>query len=309
MKKFMTLASAKEALKTDKVFETTTSFGVNAFGKYSPNITFILPKEWEVGPARFRGRSLDLTPHSPMTYRKSSEVKSMVDDINVDFDGEPEVLFGDFWLSKKGGACFRPKSALIAQHMLVRVGWGGAFTRTRGWTNNRRTPEELGAAYFRRACSNGGGTGYDYWILPVGFLNVIHDEEIDGDVQPTTPDFAERAKSIRKQFSVLEKAGTEVRERFCAEKARVEEESRTSRAALLPRLEHIMLRVSELPPKPFYSFFSEKEMALGELYFSMGWGDMPYSEENVFEAERRFVDYEGIIPQSSLESLRERWGQ
>lgn len=89
-----TLAEVKEILRTDKIHEVSTAFLVNDFGKYRPNITFVIPKEFE---------------GSPITYRSDEPTKQMLANMNIGFGGEISVLFGDYWKSQKGGACFRPK--------------------------------------------------------------------------------------------------------------------------------------------------------------------------------------------------------
>lgn len=48
MKKTMTLAEAKVYYDEERCFETETGFLVNDFGKYRPNITFIVPKTYDL---------------------------------------------------------------------------------------------------------------------------------------------------------------------------------------------------------------------------------------------------------------------
>ena len=63
----------------------------------------------------------------------------------------------------------------------MRIDWGGAFNRTRGLDKDtvNSIPEIL---YYHKASSNGGGTGYDYLVVPVGFSKSLYDEEFDGEI-------------------------------------------------------------------------------------------------------------------------------
>lgn len=158
----MSLEEAKKNYESEKIFPIRNGrcFLVNMFGKYKPNMSFIIPVEHYV--------DRDNEPVSFLKYEEAD--KTLVDALAIDFNGNgsPEVLFGDFWRSKKGGACFAPKSPKQAQHVLVRVNWGGAFSKCRG----QYEKEDGGglsylAQYFRRAKSNGGGQGYDYYVFPL----------------------------------------------------------------------------------------------------------------------------------------------
>lgn len=73
--------------------------------------------------------------------------------------GNIEVIYGDFFISKKGTKCFEIKDKKNAKHILISDEWGGAFNSYRG----RTLPEN--GLYFKRARSNGGGAGVDYAIF------------------------------------------------------------------------------------------------------------------------------------------------
>lgn len=88
-------------------------------------------------------------------------------------DGDFEVVYGFFYKSKKGTDCFKVMPKSVAPHMLVRDNWGGPFVKYRGYTL-----EEDKALYYRRASSNGGGSGYDYAVYDKGFTNKISEEDI-----------------------------------------------------------------------------------------------------------------------------------
>ena len=225
MKITMTLAEVKAYFDEERCFETETGFLVNYFGKYRPNITFIVPKVYDLDK---NGK-----PINPLHYVEDREV---TDNMNLDFDGSASFIFGDFWRSKKGSACFRPKSPMKAKHLLIRVDWGGCFNSHRGnYSDDIRGID--GVLYFRRASSNGGGSGYDYWVLPVGYTRVIHDEEVDGKAQGDHAAlFEQRAKAYRKKHADLKKNAVEEAEAYLKENASSEEASRNDRERFVPRL-------------------------------------------------------------------------
>lgn len=278
-----TIVSTKQVAKSlvavkakygEKVVETATSFVVNDHGKYRPNITFVLPKD-------FSG--------DPLKYRADDPSRKMIAAMGVDFGTGEEVveaLFGDFWLSKAGKPHFRPKSPQVATHVLVRADWGAGAggSRTRG-----RWQALPGAAYFRRASSNGGGTGYDYHVLPIGYYVVVSDEELDGDAV-VTADFAARAKAVRSSFAAFSRTQADKAAADAEAKAAVEDASRQAKATLIPRLVTCQRRLEQLRVSdPNTSYF---ELTLGEVMFVFGWGDKLYTEANVAEVERNISNWE-----------------
>lgn len=123
---------------------------INRYGKYMPQMSFLLNKEnccirWE-----------DADPS-----------------LNIDWDGDPLQLRGDYWVSKKGTHCFRPSNE--GKHILVSVDWGGCFISTRG--TEYFTTEAL-ALYAHRASSNGGGAGYNFYVFPYGYHREVSIEDI-----------------------------------------------------------------------------------------------------------------------------------
>ena len=259
-----TLAEVKTALRADKVFETTTSFGVNDFGKYRPNITFIISKDFD---------------GNPLAYRSDAPTREMTRDMNIDLDGEVGVLFGDFWKSQKGGACFRPKPIANAQHVLMQVGWGGAFSRTRGVRS-----DVAGAVYYRCAASNGGGAGNDYLVVPVGFYRALRDAEIDGDAATTAPNFAERAKAIREKFAQYDREQAEKASAEARAKAQAEAASKAAKeAGLGARLDAVNIRLTAL---------GRELVEQGEVSFKWSWQNQHYSEQAVANVERHVTGIE-----------------
>lgn len=268
----------------EKVIETGTSFVVNAYGKYQPNISFVLAKD-------FGG--------DPLKYRSDVPTREMIAGMGLGFgtsESGVSVLFGDFWSSKAGKPHFRPKSPQVATHVIVRADWGGFnHPRTRGsWS----APE--GAAYFRRASSNGGGTGYDYYVLPVGYYLVVRDEELDGDAVVTV-DFTERAKAVRASFATFDKS--EADKSAAAAKAKTEAEVASREAkqnGLGARLEAAQVRLDALKSSNPGTSYSKLER--GESYFVFGWGEKLYTEANVTEVERNVAYWE----EQAVEKLRKQ---
>lgn len=257
-----TLADVKSFFKTEKVVETATSFVVNDFGKYRPNISFVLNKD-------FGG--------DPLRYRHDQPTAEMVAGLGVDFgalEAHVAVLFGDFWLSKAGKPHFRPKPLQAATHMLLRAGWHGFGSGRKG--------KAEGFTYFRRAASNGGGTGYDYYVVPVGYHVVACDEELDGD-SVVTPDFSARARQVRASFSAFDRAQVDKAAAEAKAKAEAEAASRAAKADLMPRLVAVQVRLDALRSGDPGTSYDKLE--LGDTYLIFGWGDKFYTEENVRRVE------------------------
>lgn len=165
-KKKVTLEEAKDILGTDKIFYNGNSkFNVVDAGKYHSGITIEIPQAWTVN----KKRKLE----SPISYKSAKE---LTDGMNVDFDGDASILLGRYRLSKNGRPVFELTRPTKAKDTLVKVSWGGAFNRTRG--QDKDYAEEVGASFFTRRSSNGGGAGNDYWILPVDFVKDMDSRDV-----------------------------------------------------------------------------------------------------------------------------------
>lgn len=269
MKKILTLAEVK-AIYGDAVFETETAFGVNVFGKYKPNVTFIVTKEFGLGR---NGEPVD-----PMEYVSDREV---TDNMNIGWGGSAEFIFGDYWVSRKGGACFRPQNPMFAKHLLVCVSWGGCFNPTRG--ASKEYADGIGALYFRSASSNGFGSGNDYWVLPVGFTNIRKDDEIDGDAPVTDRSklFAERAKAYREKHASIFAETAKANDLSLREKVAAETESRQLRCNFLLRMEAVKTKVDALCERGIHM----EEVTIGDVYFKHSLSSYLYTEENVSRFE------------------------
>ena len=112
------------------------------YGKYGPNLLLI--------------------SDIPVDFKKEIYGK----DINLDMYGTLKVLYGKFFTTKNGKNAFEVMSKEKAPHMLLQDDWGGAWSKYRGGVL-----ELSDALYYRRASSNGDGTGYDYAVLPKGWKN------------------------------------------------------------------------------------------------------------------------------------------
>ena len=127
------------------------------YGKYLPNLIIISKEELST---YWRG---DLA-------LPKEEADKILRDLNIPFDGKPFVIRGQYRKNAKGNEIF---DTTRSGHILLAVDWGGAFTKTRGIDNDKVE----GHLYYRRASSNGGGTGWDYMILPEGFSMKLSEDD------------------------------------------------------------------------------------------------------------------------------------
>lgn len=123
-------------------------FLINSYWKYKPNLSFItrVPK---------------------LSFESVSSK-----DLNFD-EWDFDVIYWEFFVSKKWTKCFRVLPKEKAKHILIRDNWWGAFNKYR-W----RTLPEDGAVYYRRASSNGGWSGYDYGVYEKDFKNTLSEDDI-----------------------------------------------------------------------------------------------------------------------------------
>ncbi len=183
-KRKMTLEEAKDVLDSDKVFYNgNRKFNVLDVGKYNSGITIEIPQEWTVSKRR--------KPENPIKYITLNE---LTDGMNIDFDGAASVLLGKYRLSKNGRPVFELTKPTEAKDVLVRVGWGGAFNKTRGQSSGYA--KAVGASFFTRRSSNGGGYGNDYWILPVNFVNDMEPRDVSEIMKRVEKEEAERIAEI-----------------------------------------------------------------------------------------------------------------
>lgn len=279
MKKALRLAEVKDLFKSELVFETRDCFLVKQFGKYLPNLVFVLSKEFSLDK--------DGKPVSPVKFVRDINV---TDNLNLVFNGDPKIIFGDYWISRKGSRCFRPKNPLNAKHLLVKVAWGGA-DETHGSRGNY--PEDVPARvlYFRHARSNAGGMGYDYWVVPVDYhASYLGAEEYDSSVE--TADTASVSKEVaaenRRRHADLLRAQEVEADRLYRVKLDAEAASRRQREEFLPQLQEIDRGLAELSqPQPSGRVYCQPRIEFGETTFSIGACDQPryYCQEELAKAQ------------------------
>lgn len=141
-----------------------TKFTLPLYGKYNPGMTIEFSTTF-IRTFKEDGYQVDTQYLCPYEYIKCPE---LTDGMNMDWNADVKVLFGRFRTSKTGKPVFAITDPIEAHDVLVRADWGGAFSSTRG--QYREYEGAKAATYFHRASSNGGGTGYDYYVLPVDFI-------------------------------------------------------------------------------------------------------------------------------------------
>lgn len=157
-KKKVTLTEAKEILESEKVFYNgENKFNVVDAGKYSSGVTIVVPQEWKIGAGK--------RAESPIKYE---EIRELTAEMNIDFNGDESVLLGEYRVSKNGKPVFELTKPTKARDVMIKINWGGSFNSTSGL--GREEAKEIGAKFFKRSSSNGGGLGRDYLVLPVGFV-------------------------------------------------------------------------------------------------------------------------------------------
>lgn len=203
-KKKVTLEEAKEIMGTDKIFYNGNSkFNIVDVGKYNSGITIEVPQEWTIDERR--------NPEGPIRYVVAN---ALTGGMNIDFDGDASILLGRYRVSKNGRPVFELTQPTKAKDTLVRVTWGGPFNGTRGQSSDYA--KKVGATFFTRRSSNGGGTGNDYWILPVDFVNDIGPRDVSAILANIENDENERVEKIDKKIEQEDAAirkSTENRER------------------------------------------------------------------------------------------------
>lgn len=279
MKKALRLAEVKALFGSELVFETRDCFLVKQFGKYMPNLVFVLSKEFSLDK--------DGKPVSPIKYVRDTDI---TDDLNLVFNGDPKILFGDYWISRKGSRCFRPKSPLEAKHLLVKVSWGGA-DEIHGSRGNYPEDIPAGVLYFRHARSNAGGMGYDYWIIPVDYhASYLGTDEYDSSVEQAGATSANKEVAVRnrRRHADFLQAQEAEADRLYRAKLDAEAASRRRREEFLPQLQEIDQGLAELSqPQPSGRVYCQPRIEFGETTFSIGACDQPryYCQEQVTKAQ------------------------
>ena len=124
------------------------------YNKYAPGIIFLINEE-----------------NCLMEF--DNDLNHLRNPLNINFDGRPEFMYGDFWISKKGSTCFRPNPS--GDFVLIQNSWGGPFEKSRGTEYEEFSGDAL---YCRRTRSNGGGYGINYYIFRSNFTKTVDLDEI-----------------------------------------------------------------------------------------------------------------------------------
>ena len=107
---------------------------IRKYGKYNPGICIVLPPDSPVLPVMVDGSVF----------------------MNIKFDCSIiETIEGEFWISKKGTPCFRPKVLEFEEISKLN-----------------------GCRYSKFAPSHGGGAGYCYYVFPRTYQKTIDIDEI-----------------------------------------------------------------------------------------------------------------------------------
>jgi len=127
---------------------------IRKYGKYNPGICIVLPPDSPVLPVMVDGSVF----------------------MNIKFDCSIiETIEGEFWISKKGTPCFRPK--VLGPDILIETSWGGCFESSRG-SEFEEISKLNGCKYAKFAPSHGGGEGYCYYVFPRTYQKTIDLDEI-----------------------------------------------------------------------------------------------------------------------------------
>ena len=181
-----------------------TKFTLPLYGKYNPGMTIEFSTTF-IRTFKEDGYQVDTQYLCPYEYVKCEQ---LTDGMNMDWDADVKVLFGRFRMSKTGKPVFTITDPIEAHDVLVRADWGGCFSDTRG--QHREYEGAQAATYFRRASSNGGGTGYDYYVLPVDFiLNGPKREDITRILKKASEMMQEEERKYEQQHAAFLKKEAE----------------------------------------------------------------------------------------------------
>lgn len=269
MKRKITLEEAKSKLGNEKIFlGKNNSLTVADFGKYRPGVTFVVPDQWTLDDNKII--------ESPIRWHS---VPELTDNMNIDFDSSNvEVVFGEHWTSKGGNPVFKITEPTKAKQVLICAGWGGAFDSSRGHSKNYAN--EIGADYFRRASSNGGGCGYDYYILPVDFVAFSNENR---DVS-----------EILKKVEQMEDDRVRKNEETILYKEEETKKSIANKAEYEPKILELVNQINETVkdyrPKQITATFGDDSVSVSYWYKSFR-----YSDEIINNLENRLNELKSSV--------------
>ena len=274
MEKKVDLATAKGKLESDTIYlGQNNTLMIADFGKYRPNITFIVPDKW----------TLDSNGKIESPIRFISEAR-LTDNMNIDFNAsKEEVLFGETWKSKNGKQMFKITPPNKAKSVLIRANWGGAFASSRGQSSEYAKNIEVD--YFRIASSNGGGAGYDYYIVPVDF---IAKRDLENGGQNHLKEHAD-VKDLLQELTDKENERVLNNEKKYQEKIEEANRSREGKEKYLPLIKKAVDELNEIEQKYNYA---QTEYVYGEYYINEGrYTQKPYNEETLNKVNADLENY------------------
>lgn len=265
------LETARRILKTDKVFYNVLGkLNYVSTGKYGSGYTIVIPDEWTIG----RNDELEI----PLVYRSC---RKLTDNMNLDFDGDAEVMFGKSRVSQTGKRVFELTDPTKSKEVLVRVKWGGPFCKTRG--QNTVYAEKVGCTAFVSKNSNGGGAGCDYWILPVGFV---------------------RGREARDVSEILQEVENDERKRIAendayrASKQMHLEEIRNNKGRILAAIDPMVQRIREVNNE--FKMTPNEESLQYTIEKKYGCCAYEYSDQVIEKFERLATEQELLAKQRGI---------
>ena len=121
MKKFISLENARKLSKKYPIhlLFKRDLFVCPRFGKYEPDIFFLVPTQWVVGA--------DEKPIHPLSFQWNKVKKEYFEKMNLDVNGKVDcIYFGDF---NDSTGVFVLTDAEESTHIFLRVAWGYHETR------------------------------------------------------------------------------------------------------------------------------------------------------------------------------------
>ena len=296
MKKEISLEDAKKSLESDKVFINYNGdkFTMPQYGKYQPGLTFEFSTKFMVGN----------TEDQYISDLKFRPFKKYTDGMNMDFDGDPQVLFGNFRTSQSGKPVFSITDPKDAKNVMVQVEWGGAFDSTRGQHSD--SEEAKDALYFHRASSNGGGVGRDYYVLDVGHVQGRPDRDVTEYLETMSDTIAQEEASYaqRRREILAEKIKAQEEERKIQENKEIYKKDTLERFDALKQL----IENSSLPKDQgllkeiMEAQIDDDGIKIGGSVFGRNISFGPYGTERVDEfikkisdAEKNYVTYKDAM--------------
>ena len=148
---------------TEVVLLTNGNYLLKHYGKYNSGLGIIVPKD-----------DNHIGPYGDDKCIRIFQSPDRLDKVGFNLgSGTLDSIRGEFFVSKKGTKLFRVDPN--GPHFLLRDDWGGPFNKYRG---NKLPNLDGGALYYKRASSNGGGSGYDYAVLPIEWRLEISEEDL-----------------------------------------------------------------------------------------------------------------------------------